>query len=71
MWCLSEANHTGRESVKRDLQPDWIERKTAELIAKIKRSQWAEGCFRDARHFIREGYAHDVALVMAWRYWGT
>ena len=52
------------------MQPDWIERKTAALIATIKRSQWAADCFRDARHFASEGYAMDVALAMAWSYWG-
>ncbi len=52
-------------------QTDWVEQKTAELIAKIKRSQWADGCFRDARYFAREGYAMDVALAMAWKYWGS
>lgn len=47
----------------------WVERKSAELIAKIKRSQYAASCFADARMFMADGYASDVALAIAWNYW--
>lgn len=57
--------------MKQKPQIDWVEQKTAELIAKIKQSQWAADCFRDARFFAREGYAMDVALAMAWKHWGS
>ena len=49
----------------------WSENKAAELIRKIRRSQFAEGCFADARDFMADGYACEVALAMAWGYWGS
>ncbi len=49
---------------------DWVEAKTAELIAQIKRSKYAKDCFADAKFFAeRDGYAMDVALAIAWSYW--
>ena len=48
----------------------WVEAKAAELIGKIKRSQWAESCFADVRRFMAEGYACDVAMAISWGYWG-
>lgn len=54
------------------MQPCWIETKTAELIDAIKRSPYAKDCFADARQFAEEdGYVMDVALAIAWRYWGS
>jgi hypothetical protein len=51
------------------LQPCWIERKTATIIAKARRSQWRDSIFQNADQFIRYGYASDVALAMACDYW--
>lgn len=52
-----------------DTTPCWIETKTADLIARIKRSTYANACFADARYFAAEGYVMDVALQIAWNYW--
>ena len=49
----------------------WEENKAAELIRRIRRSEWASGCFTDVRHFLSEGYCSSVALAMAWKYWGS
>ena len=55
----------------RDVEPiSFSERKAAELIAKIRRSQWADGCFADAREFMAQGYVSECALQLAWNYWG-
>ena len=52
-----------------DFSECWVERKAAELIGKIKRSEYAANCFSDVRMFLAEGYAADVALALAWNYW--
>ena len=51
------------------MQPDWIEQKTARLIARAKLSQFARDIFADAREFHREGYVMDVALMKSLQYW--
>jgi len=52
------------------LAPDWIERKTAELLARAKRSQFFRDIIQDARYFeSHDGYAWDVCLSIACRYW--
>lgn len=53
----------------RETSECWVERKAADLIARIRRSQYAKDCFADARMFMEAGYASDVALAMAWNYW--
>jgi len=51
------------------MEPCWVEIKCADLIAKIRRSQYARECFADVRYFMELGYVHDVALTLAWNYW--
>lgn len=48
---------------------DWVEKKTAKLLAKAKRSGFFRDVINDAQHFEREGYVWDVALEIACRYW--
>ena len=60
-------NEIGHE----DAKPCWEESKAAEMIDKIRRSEWAPGCFADVKHFLSEGYCSSVALAMAWKYWGA
>lgn len=52
-----------------DTEPCWVERKTAELLAKAKRSGFFRDVISDAEHFASEGYAWDVALAMSCEYW--
>ena len=50
--------------------PDWIERKTGELLARAKRSPYFREVIEDARYFeARDGYVWDVCLSIACRYW--
>ena len=50
--------------------PDWIERKTAELIAQAKRSRYFHEIITDAQYFERhDGFVWDVCLAIACRYW--
>jgi acetyl-CoA carboxylase alpha subunit len=51
------------------MQPDWIELKTARLIARAKRSQYARDIFADAKAIHAEGYVMDVALMKSLQYW--
>lgn len=48
---------------------DWVEAKTAQLIACARRSAWSREIFADADHFISQGYVTDVALMIACQYW--
>ncbi len=53
-------------------KPDWEENKLAELISKIRRSQYAKDCFADAKQLVSDqGYSMVVALAISWKYWGT
>jgi hypothetical protein len=53
-----------------DFSTDWIERKTAQLIAVARRSQYRENIFADARDIAAEdGVVMDVALAISLRYW--
>ena len=60
-----------RESQMQSVEPCWVENKCAALIERIRRSQFALDCFSDARMFMEEGFASDVALAKAWAYWGS
>jgi hypothetical protein len=51
------------------MTPDWIEKKTAELLASAKRSGFFKDAIRDAKFFAEQGYAWDVALAMSCKYW--
>lgn len=53
------------------IAPDWVENNSAAMVAKIKRSPFAAACFSDVRHFMADGFAADVAMAMAWNYWGA
>lgn len=48
---------------------DWIETKTAALLAAAKRSGFFDCVIADARAFAAQGFAWDVALAMACTYW--
>lgn len=48
---------------------DWIERQTAKLLAKAKRSGYFREVIQDAKHFESQGYVWDVALAIACGYW--
>lgn len=50
-------------------QMDWVEKKTAELLAKAKRSGFFRDVIDDAKQFEQDGYVWDVALEIACRYW--
>ena len=53
-----------------DFSNDWIERKTAQMIAVARRSQYRESIFADARAIAAEdGLVMDVALAVSLRYW--
>ena len=49
--------------------PDWIETKTAELLAAGRRSGYFAQMIQDAKYFEEEGYVWDVALAMSAAYW--
>lgn len=51
------------------MEPDWIENKTADLIARARRSKYAKDIFADAAYFRSLGYVDDVALQIAINYW--
>ena len=51
------------------MPPDWIEAKTAELLAAGRRSGCLAQMIRDAEWFARDGYVWDVALAIAAEYW--
>lgn len=51
------------------MTPDWIETKTAQLLAAARRSGFFASVIADAKHFAAEGFAWDVALAMSCRYW--
>lgn len=52
------------------LKPDFIERKTAELLAKAKRSGYFQSIIDDAKWLHeQDGYQWDVALAIACKYW--
>jgi hypothetical protein len=48
---------------------DWIETKTAELLAAGRRSGYFADMIADAERFEREGYVWDVALAISAEYW--
>ena len=48
---------------------DWIENKTAELLATAKRSGFFSDIIADAKEIQDEGFAWDVALAESCRYW--
>ena len=48
---------------------DWVEAKTAELLAAAKRSGFFKDAIADAKHFESEGYAWDVALAISCEFW--
>lgn len=50
-------------------QPDYLERKAAALIAAARSSRWKQEIFEDADELRELGYAPDVALAIALRYW--
>lgn len=49
--------------------PDWVETKTAALLAAAKRSGFFANAIRDAQFFAADGYAWDVALAISCGYW--
>ena len=52
-----------------DTMPDWIETKTAELLAAGRRCGFFADMIREAEEFEREGYVWDVALAISASYW--
>jgi len=53
-----------------NVEIDWIETKTNELLAKAKRSGYLKEAVADAKHFVElYGYEYDVALSIACKYW--
>jgi len=50
---------------------DWIETKTAQLLAAGKRSGFFADMIADAMEFEREGYVWDVALAKSAAYWAS
>ena len=48
---------------------DWIETKTAQLLAAGRRSGYFTDMIDDAQRFEEEGYVWDVALAMSAAYW--
>ena len=51
------------------MSPDFIELKTAQLLAAAKRSGHFAGVIADAKRFAADSYAWDVALSMSCEYW--
>jgi hypothetical protein len=51
------------------VRPDWIERKTAELLKRARRSGYFADVIRDAEHFEAQGHVWDVALAISLSYW--
>lgn len=49
--------------------PDFIEQRTAALLAAAKRSGFFLDAIADAKRFAAEGYCWDVALAMSCKYW--
>jgi hypothetical protein len=49
--------------------PDYIETKTAQLLAAGHRSGFFTEMIEDAERFEREGYVWDVALAISAEYW--
>ncbi len=55
---------------EKEFQIDWIEKKTAELLASAKRSGYFSDVIDDAKWLAdSEGYAWDVALAISCKYW--
>lgn len=50
-------------------QVDWIEAKTAAMLAAAKRSPFFSSVIGDAKHFASQGYVWDVALAISCGYW--
>jgi len=51
---------------------EWIEKKVAELLRKLRRSGFWESGIDEARHLQRTyGYAWDVALKISCDYWAA
>ena len=50
---------------------DWVETKTAQLLAAGKRSGFFAEMIDDAERFARDGYAWDVALAKSAAYWAA
>jgi hypothetical protein len=55
--------------MKAETMPDWIETKTAELLAAGRRSGYFADMIADAERFEAEGYVWDVALAISAEYW--
>lgn len=52
------------------MDADWIETKTAELLARAKRSQFFADVIADALHIEkRDALVWDVALAISVNYW--
>jgi hypothetical protein len=51
------------------VQIDWIEKTTADLLAKAKRSGYFAHVIEDAICFEKQGYVWDVALKLSCNYW--
>lgn len=51
------------------MNADWIETKTAQLLAAAKRSGFFADVITEAKWFEKQGYAWDVALAMSCKYW--
>mgnify|MGYP006928178842 CR=1 FL=1 len=50
--------------------PDWLERKTAELLRAAKRCGYFADVIDDAKLFATDGFTWDVALAKSLEYWG-
>lgn len=51
--------------------PDWVEIKTAQLLAAGRRSGYFQDMIADTERFADEGFVWDVALAMAAAYWAV
>ena len=56
-------------NAKGETMADFIEQRTAELLASAKRSGFFREAIADAKHFAEQGYVWDVALAMSCKYW--
>jgi len=52
-----------------EIDIDWIETKTTQLLAAAKRSGFFNDVINDAKEWKAEGYAWDVALAKSSEYW--
>jgi hypothetical protein len=54
-----------------EIKPDFIERRTAELLKRAKKSGYFMDALQDARRLESDGYVWDVALSISVNYWAS